>query len=237
MRNLILIIAFLIPHYSIGQVKYDLENNITGSHSTTKSGDQRTILVNGANQVTYKKISLDFNPFYNLIYQGDKLTSNEMLHRQNLSYTDSNNVSFFILHQYTSSYIRNIVSDNMFGLGLGKKININKHITTSISYCLLNHYRRYSEMTMEKTIRNSVRLKLRMDYKHIGFSTEYYFQPNINDNKDINIFGTVGVSVFNSKPINLVFQHVFNYISTDAIRNLQATTIGVKVKLNNNKND
>lgn len=236
MKKIFLLIVFLLPLYSIGQVRYNLDNNITGSYSTTKVGDQPTLLVNCTNKVTYGKLSLDFNPFYNLSYLGDKLTGNEMLFRQNISYTDSNNVSFFLLHQYTSSYVRNIGSDNMFGVGIGKKFKLNEHVTTSVSYCLLNHYRKYSEMSMYKTIRNSFRVKLRLDYQHFGVLAEYYFQPNVDDIKDINIFGTVGITVFNNKPINLVFQHVYNYISTDAVKNLQATTIGIKVKLNNDKN-
>jgi hypothetical protein len=123
----------------------------------------------------------------------------------------------------------------MFGLGFGKKFFFGEHVTTSVSYCLLNHYRKYSEMDIHKTMRNSFRARLKLDYPHIGFSAEYYFQPNINDIKDINIFGTVSMSIFNSKPVNLVVQHVYNYISTDNVKNLQATTIGFRVKLSNEK--
>lgn len=235
MRKVLYIIAFLLPLYSIGQVNYNLDNNITGSYSTTKAGEQPALLVNCTNKVSYRKMSVDLNPFYNLTYVGRKINSNELLIRENIAFTDSKNISMFLLHQYSSSYVRNISCDNMFGIGFGKKFIFNEHVTTWVSYCFLNHYRKYSEMNIHKTMRNSIRTKIKLDYTHIGISAEYYFQPNINDIRDINIFGTVAITIFNSKPVNLVFQHVYNYISTDAVKNIQATTIGIKVKLNNEK--
>ena len=59
---------------------------------------------------------------------------------------------------------------------------------------------------------------------------EYKFLDRKNDLKDINIFGSTTLSLFNNKSINFIIQNTYNYISTDKIKTIQSTSIGIKIK-------
>ena len=231
MKKLIIILLVALPLYSNGQFKMSLDNNVTGSFNTTKVGDQPSLVVTCNNHFVKDNFYFDFNPYYNLSYTGQKLTGNELTLKENIGFRDEK-LSVFIVHQYNSSYIRNISADNLIGVGVGQHFKYKEHVTTSVSYCILHQYRKYANINYQSILRNSFRVKLKLEYTNVGFAFEYYFQPNVNDIKDINIWGSSSIILFNHKPINFVIQHVYNYISNDKVKTIQSTSLGFKIKIN-----
>jgi hypothetical protein len=158
------------------------------------------------------------------------LINNEFLTKEDIGIKDKS-ISVFLVHQYNSSLIRNISSDNWIGLGIGKSFLIDKTIKFSISDCLENEYRKYYYSNIETIIRNSLRAKLKFTYKGIQLSCEYFYQPNINDPTDVNIFGTTSLNLFEGKPVSFIIQNVYNFVSTSSVRVIQNTTFGLNLKI------
>ena len=223
-------LILLLPIVTNAQLNYNLDNNLTGSYATSKSGDQTGFVLNGTNNISDKNKYFDVNPYYSLRYSGTNKIDNELLSREDIGFFD-NTVSAFVVHQYNMSFIRGITSDNWFGVGVGKKIYETNHFDLSLSYCFENEYRKYDNLPMETIYRNSFRIKTKFIYKDIQLHLEYYIQPNINNENDINIFGTASLNFFNSKPVSLLLENVYNFISTDNIRVIQNTTLGIKIKI------
>lgn len=224
----------VIPQKLNGQIKIVLDNNITGSYNTTKVGDQPSLVVNCNNHFVKNNFYCDFNPYYNISFTGQKMTGNEFTLKDDIGFHDEK-LSVFLVHQYNSSYIRGISSDNLIGVGVGQHFKFKKHILTSVSYCILHEERKYSDKDFESILRNSFRIKLKLDYTNVALLLEYYIQPTVNDIEDLNAWGSTSLILFNNKPINFVIQNVYNYISTDKIKKIQSTSIGLKIKINKNK--
>ena len=226
-------VVFAQDSSKLMKIKYSLDNSLTGTYATSKSGDQTAFVLNGLNHFGIKhNIYFDVNPYYSLKFSGTNNIDNEFLTREDIGYKDSG-LSVFVVHQYNSSLIRGISSDNLCGVGVGKMFKLNKHLMFGVSYCSEYEYRKYSELSLETILRNSFRAKLKLDVKDIQFNFEYYFQPSMNDIKDINIYGTSSLVFFNNKSVSFVIQNVYNYMSTDRIKIIQSTTLGIKVKLKN----
>lgn len=231
MKKLIIILLVVLPLFSNGQFKMVLDNNVTGSFNTTKVGDQPSLAINSNNHFVYDNFYYDFNPYYNLSYTGQKMTGNELNIKESIGLRDEK-LSVFIVHYYNSSYIRGISGDNLIGVGFGQHFKYKKRVTTALSYCILHENRKYSNIDYQSILRNSFRVKLKLEYTNIAFAFEYYIQPNINDIKDMDIFGSSSIILFNNKPVNIVIQNVYNYMSTDKIKTIQSTSFGVKIKIN-----
>jgi len=227
--RILILLLLLVSQSVFSQIKINSDNNLTGSFNTTKAGDQPSMVINGNNRVYLNKFYFDVNPFYQVSQTNHKLTANELLIRDDIGFNDSI-ISLFLVHQYNSSFIRGISSDNWFGLGISKNIISNKNIVFNLSACIENEYRRYTDVYIERILRESYRAKIKLNYETISLSFEYYFQPNVNDLKDINIFGSTTLSLFNNKSINFIIQNTYNYISTDKIKTIQSTSIGIKIK-------
>ena len=225
-----LLFLLFLPLVTNAQLKYNLDNSLTGSYATSKIGDQTGLVFNGLNHFEVKKTYWDINPYYSIKYTGTKKIDNELLSREDIGRWDKS-ISVFLVHQYNSSFIRGISADNWIGAGIGKTVKIKEHISISLSYCVQYEYRRYLNSPLETILRNSIRGRIRCDYKDVQLSVEYYFQPNIDNSNDINIFGSTSITLFNSKPVSLTFQNVYNYMSTDKVKLIQNTTAGIRVKL------
>jgi len=231
----VIAIFLALPLYCNAQSKMNFDDNFTGSYNTTKVGDQTALMINGTNHVAKNNFYADFNPYYNLTYTGQKMTGNELTIKDDIGYNDEK-LSVFIPHQYNTSYIRGISSDNLIGLGVGYHFKF-KHKTIGVSYAALEEYRKfnYNDGQLSNILRNSFRLKIKLDYTNVAFSFEYYIQPNVNDGTDINIWGSSSIILFNNKPVNFVIQNVYNYMSTDKIKTIQSTSFGIKIKFKNEK--
>ena len=71
--KIIIVLFFIIPGYFFSQVKYSLDNTITGLYGTTKTGNQLTINLSGTNSIDYKKFGFDYNPTYSIQYSPEFL--------------------------------------------------------------------------------------------------------------------------------------------------------------------
>ena len=230
----LLFILLLVPMLVQAQIKYSLDDNLTGTYATSKAGDQTSVVINGLNHfVTKENVYFDINPYYSLKYSGTRNIDNEFLIREDIGYKDSG-LSVFAVHQYNSSLIRGISSDNWCGLGVGKMFKLSKNLMFGVSYCTEYEYRKYTMESLETVLRNSFRAKLKLDVRDIQFNFEYYFQPSVDNMSDINIFGTASLTFFNSKSISFTVQNVYNYMSTDKIKTIQSTSFGMKFKMKSN---
>lgn len=234
MNKFLLLVVLCLPFMCRAQYNYRLENNVTGSYSTSKNGDQTSLVLNGINHVDNGRQYIEVNPYYSLIYSGKTVIDNEFLTREDIGIKDKS-VSVFIVHQYNSSLIRSISSDNWIGLGIGKTFLIGKTFKFSISDCLENEYRKYYYSDIQTTVRNSLRAKIKFTYRGIQLSSEYFYQPNINDPTDINIFGTTTINIFEGKSVSFIIQNVYNFVSTTSVHVIQNTTFGLNIKIYSKK--
>jgi hypothetical protein len=224
------LLLLLIPTLGYGQINYSLDNNITGTYATTKVGDQPALMINGSNHFDRGNFVLDINPYYSLKYTGTKQIDNEFLTREDIGYKEKD-ITVFAYHEYNSSLIRSISSDNWIGLGVGKKYVFSDKLFLALSYCSVYEYRRYSELSLQTILRNSFRAKLKLTYPAVAFSFEYYYQPSVNDMNDYNMFGSSSISLFPGKTISFVAQNTYNFISTDKVKTIQSTSFGFKIKV------
>jgi len=230
MRKILLCIALVLSNICNAQVCYNFDNALTGSYATTKSGDQTAISFNGINHIGFNNMYSDINPYYSLKYTGRNKTDDELLTREDIGIKNKV-VSLFAVHQYNSSYIRGISSDNWMGIGIGKHYDLNKNMFIALSYCNEYEFSKYDRRNVENILRCSFRTKLKINYADVQFIFEYYFQPNVNNINDLNIFGSSTLVFFNNKPVSFIVQNMYNYISTDKIKTIQNTTFGFKLKL------
>ena len=234
----ILTILLLITNISLGQVKINLTESITGSYNTIKTGNQIILVINSQNHIDFINNTylsplhtyIDVNPLYTISYVGSNITSNELLSKEDFGYK-LDNYSIFLVNQINTSLIRNINLDIWNGIGVGKKFNINSRLFTSLSYALLDESRKYNNLNVEYIKRNSVRCKIIGNYDNFNINFEYYYQPNMKFN-DIDMFGSSTISIFPKKPISFVIQNVYNFMSSNKIKTIQSTTLGVKININ-----
>jgi hypothetical protein len=81
-------------------------------------------------------------------------------------------------------------------------------------------------------LRHSIRAKIKIERKLFGFSTEYYYQPNIKDFNDCIIYGTTKLTLFPGKPLNFIMQDQMNFRSTSDVKMMNNLTFGVAYKFN-----
>jgi hypothetical protein len=79
-------------------------------------------------------------------------------------------------------------------------------------------------------LRHSIRAKIKIDKKLFSLSTEYYYQPNINDFNDCIIYGTTKLTLLTGKPINFIIQDQMNFRSTSDVKMINNLTFGVAYK-------
>ena len=122
--------------------------------------------------------------------------------------------------------IRNINSENWFGLGAGFKKNISKS-TIGFSYSVMQ-----TIVDKKNNIpRHSVRIKYKIEKKLFSINTEYFFQPSILVISDYIIIGNTTLIFLPEKKVNLVLQDLINIRSTEEINTIHTITIGLRLKM------
>ena len=233
MKKIIILLLSIISIQSFAikdTIRFNLNENITGSYNTIKSGEQLLLSINSLNHLEISSWYMDINPYYNLGYLQRAMSANEISTKEDIG-THWKTFSTFVATQYNSSYIRSINYDQWYGIGIGRKIYTNNKISTSLSYCYQYEIRQYKDKLEEHIQRSSIRAKLGINYTNFTLSFEYYLQPAMSTMNDMNIFGTSTLTLFASKPANFIIQNVYNYISTDKVKTIQNTTIGIKMKI------
>jgi hypothetical protein len=175
------ILFLLISSSLFSQTELNLDNNLAGIYSDSKSGQQIGLNFSGSNTISKNKVSIDFGTNY-LIRYNKLLTDNELIQRVNIGY-NKEKYDMFITYQYNYSLSRSISSDNWIGVGGGlkKKFDSGK---ISLSYAFIFQNTDYFIKANDEMFRNSFRLKFKIEKKFIGFSTEYYYQPSFIDFND-----------------------------------------------------
>lgn len=223
------ILFLLISSSLFSQTELNLDNNLTGIYSDSKSGQQIGLNFSGSNTISRNKMSIDFGTNY-LIRYNKLLTDNELVQRVNLSY-NKERYDLFLTYQYNYSLSRSISSDNWIGVGGGlkKKFDSGK---ISLSYAFIFQNTDYFIKSNDEMFRNSFRLKFKIEKKFIGFSTEYYYQPSVSDFNDYIIYGTTKVIFFANKSFSLTIQDLLNYRSNSDVKMIHNLTLGLGYKFN-----
>ena len=227
MRFILLLIFLMLPVLASSQdtikdtVKVSLDNNINGAY-TKFSNNSNIVNVGfvGDNSVSYKKFKLSSSSNYSLSFR-DTILANELVEKTNAGYAD-----FFLSNVYTQSLVRSVRNDNAFGIGYGKKFSIKK-LDLSLSYAILYQKTFYNNGTTKQVGRNSFRTKLKYDGNLIGFSTEFYYQPNFESMKDYIVYGNAKLIFLPKKRLNFILQDAINYISKSEVRMLHNLAFGV----------
>ena len=223
-----LLILILIPFNILSQTEIKLDNNLTGILSTNNTN---TFGFNytGNNSIEIKKTSIDLLTNYSTIFS-PKIKENEFTQKQNIGFKIKK-CNLFITHQYNHSLIRKISVDNWLGIGGGLDFN-NKFGKLSLSYATIYQKTNYYFDNSEYYFRHSLRLKFKIDVKNTSLTSEYFYQPNIINPKDLIIYGNSKLTLFNNKPINLVIRDFINYRSNSNVKLIHNLTLGIGYKFN-----
>jgi hypothetical protein len=228
MKYLLLLISILFSITSNAQTEISLDNSLSGSLNQGKSGNIIGVNFTGNNSFDFgKHIALDLGTNYNTQYTPE-LTQNELIQKVNLGY-NKEHWDLFTTYQYNYSLVRGIQADNWLGIGGGVKEKFSWG-KASLSYAFLYQNTDYIDDPNTNKLRHSIRAKIKIDKKLFSLSTEYYYQPNINDFNDCIIYGTTKLTLLTGKPINFIIQDQMNFRSTSDVKMINNLTFGVAYK-------
>jgi hypothetical protein len=228
MKKLFIILALLFSIQSYAQTEISLDNSLSGSLNQGKTGNIIGVNFVGNNSFDFgKHIGLDLGTNYNTQYT-PKLTQNELIQKINLGY-NKEHWDLFTTYQYNYSLVRNIQADNWLGIGGGIKENF-KWGKASLSYALLYQNTDYMYNPTTNKLRHSVRVKIKIDKNKFGLTTEYFYQPNINDFNDCIIYGSTKLVLFPKNKLNFIIQSQMNFRSSSDVKMINNLTFGVGYK-------
>ena len=228
MKSLFLLIFVLFSITSNAQTEISLDNSLSGSLNQGKTGNIIGVNFTGNNSLDFgKHIALDLGTNYNIQYT-PQLSQNELIQKANLGY-NKEHWDLFTTYQYNYSLVRNIQADNWLGIGGGVKEKFTWG-KASLSYAFLYQNTNYMDDPNTKTLRHSIRAKIKIDKKLFSLSTEYYYQPNIEDAKDYIVYGTTKLTLLTGKPINFIIQDQMNFRSISDVKMINNLTFGVAYK-------
>jgi hypothetical protein len=228
MKRLLIIATILFSINSNAQTEISLDNSLSGSLNQEKSGNIVGVNFTGNNSFDFgKHIALDLGTNYNTQYTPE-LSQNELIQKANFGY-NKEHWDLFTTYQYNYSLVRNIQADNWLGIGGGikEKFSWGK---ASLSYAFLYQNTDYMNNPNTNTLRHSIRAKIKIDKKLFSLSTEYYYQPNIEDAKDYIVYGTTKLTLLTGKPINFIIQDQMNFRSISDVKMINNLTFGVSYK-------
>ena len=228
MKYLLLLISILFSITSNAQTEISLDNSLSGSLNQGKSGNIIGVNFTGNNSFDFgKHIALDLGTNYNTQYTPE-LTQNELIQKVNFGY-NKERWDLFTTYQYNYSLVRGIQADNWLGIGGGVKEKFSWG-KASLSYAFLYQNTDYMINPNTNKLRHSIRAKIKIDKKLFSLSTEYYYQPNINDFNDCIIYGTTKLTLLTGKPINFIIQDQMNFRSISDVKMINNLTFGVAYK-------
>lgn len=222
---LLLFFCLIITQITFTQV-LNLDNNLTGILSSNQN-TQISLQYSGLNKFDYKKSSIELGTVYS-VRLNPKMTENEFSNRINISRTFKY-FDVFTNYQYNYSYIRKINSDNWLGIGIGVKKNFDWG-RLSISYATIYQNINYVTEPSKDIFRHSLRFKVKYTHKLFLLNTEYFYQPNFQDYRDVIVFGTTKISFLPQKSFNFIISDILNYNSTSNVKLLHNLTIGFGYK-------
>lgn len=228
MKNLFLLIFILFSIKSNAQTEISLDNSLSGSLNQGKNGNIIGVNFTGNNSFDFgKHVGLDFGTNYNVQYTPE-LSQNELIQKANLGY-NKEHWDLFTTYQYNYSLVRNIQGDNWLGIGGGikEKFSWGK---ASLSYAFLYQNTDYMYKPTTSKLRHSVRVKIKIDKNKFGLTTEYFYQPNINDFNDCIIYGSTKLVLFPKNKLNFIINSQMNFRSTSDVKMINNLTFGIGYK-------
>jgi hypothetical protein len=230
MKYISLLLFILLSVKLNAQTEVSLDNSLSGSLNQGKTGNIIGVNFTGNNSFDFgKHISLDLGTNYNIQYT-PQLSQNELIQKVNLGY-NKEHWDLFTTYQYNYSLVRSIQADNWLGIGGGVKEKFSWG-KASLSYAFLYQNTEYMDNPNTNKLRHSIRAKIKIEGKKLGITTEYYYQPNINDFSDCIIYGTTKLIFFPNKPLNFIIQDQMNFRSTSDVKMINNLTFGVAYKFN-----
>jgi hypothetical protein len=230
MKKLFIIATLLFSIQSYAQTEISLDNSLSGSLNQGKDGNIIGVNFTGNNSFDFgKHIALDLGTNYNVQYTPE-LSQNELIQKANFGY-NKEHWDLFTTYQYNYSLTRGIQADNWLGIGGGVKEKFSWG-KASLSYAFLYQNTDYMVDPNTNKLRHSIRAKIKIEKKNFGFSTEYYYQPNIKDFNDCIIYGTTKLTLFPTKPLNFIIQDQMNFRSTSDVKMMNNLTFGIAYKFN-----
>ncbi len=229
MKKIVLSLISILFTISVSaQREITLENSLTGMSSQTKNGKQLNVSFIGNNSFDFgKHISIDLGTNYQLGYSPN-ISQNELIQKVNLGY-NKEHWDLFTTYQYNYSLIREIQADNWIGIGGGVKEKF-KWGKASLSYAVIYQSTDFFYLNSKELLRHSLRAKVKVEKKLFSISSEYFYQPGINDIKDFIILGNTKVTILPNKPLSFVAQEVINYRSISDFKLIQNITFGISYK-------
>ena len=228
MKNIFLLLFTLFSITTYAQTEISLDNSLSGSLNQGKTENIVGVNFTGNNSFDFgKHIALDLGTNYNVQYTPE-LSQNELIQKANFGY-NKEHWDLFATYQYNYSLVRNIQADNWLGIGGGikEKFSWGK---ASLSYAFLYQNTDYMIDPNTNKLRHSIRAKVKIEKKKFGITTEYYYQPNINDFNDCIIYGTTKLVLFPNKPLNFIIQDQMNFRSTSDVKMINNLTFGIGYK-------
>lgn len=230
MKYLCLLLFVLFSIKLNAQTEVSLDNSLSGSLNQGKTGNIIGVNFIGNNSFDFgKHIALDLGTNYNIQYT-PKLSQNELIQKANFGY-NKEHWDIFTTYQYNYSLVRGIQADNWLGIGGGVKEKFSWG-KASLSYAFLYQNTDYFQEKSTEKLRHSIRAKIKIERKKFGITTEYYYQPNINDFNDCIIYGTTKLIFFPGKPLNFIIQDQMNFRSTSDVKMINNLTFGIAYKFN-----
>jgi len=225
MRKIYLLLLF-ITGTSFAQSELNLDNNLTCNTVQTNTVNNIGLIYSGNNSITIKKTSIELLTTYNYLTN----TQNELNQKTTISHKFGNQ-QLFVTHQFGSSFIRQINSDNWFGVGYGFKENI-KSVTTSLSYATIYQSTVFKDDTYKEQFRHSVRARVKYEGQHVGVQTEYFYQPSFQSISNVIVYGTTKVTILPKNNVSFLVQDIINYNSTSVVPLVHTITFGIVYKFN-----
>jgi hypothetical protein len=221
-----LLLLILIPNLIFSQ-KISLDNSITSIY-TKSYNTQINFSLNGNNSYTLKKFKLESITNYQNSFS-QKLTSNELLERLNISH-NIKKVDAFVTYQFGYSLVRKVKSNNLFGLGLVvfKKVKDSTY-NISISYATLYKRSLNFNDSLSQNLIHSIRLKYRYRSKNYSITTEYFYQPSFKSFNDYSIFGNTKLTIPLKKWIGFTIQDNLNYNPRSSTSLIHTITFGIQI--------
>ncbi len=211
----IVLLSFNLYSQKDTTIKLNLDNNISFIYSNPNNINQYGTSYNGTNSIGKNNVTFLTNSNYSLNFT-NKIIGHDWLQKTNISYK-----RVFISHVFNYSLSRHIETDNAIGCGIGFKYKI-----ISLSYALMYQNTNYIDKPIKEVLRHSVRLKLKLQKKLFNFTTEYYYQPNINNINDVIIYGNTKITLYPQNKINFIIQDAMNYRSLSNIKLIHNFTVG-----------
>ena len=223
-KYLFIIFIISIFNYSFSQSKWSLFDALNFSTYQSGSIKTKTIAVITNNQFEWNNYALSNSLNYTLLYN-PKLIQNEFANKITFSYSKKKQ-STFAIYQYNHSLVRKIENNHLFGFGYGIRDSI-LGFKINLSYAILNELIDYFDNSSKYNIRNSFRIKISKENKKIGFSSEYFYQPNFKSRLDYTLYGTTKLSFKIHQSLTFTISDVFNYFNISTTPLIHNFTIGI----------